>query len=96
MIIKIKYYRNFCYNKFLDEMREKKEKNIDILSKFFNSKRNENWDNKEIKDNKQQATFRLRVNTVKLFIDGVFESGTALWHKESTGNDLIIKKIYYL
>ena len=51
---------------------------INKIQKFFNEKRIQNWEN-------NTRLYRLRVNSIKLFIDGVFESGTALWYKNTDG-----------
>ena len=51
----------------------KSDEKFSKLKNFFNTNRIKNWDEK--KDNK------FRVNAVKLFIDGVFESGTAMFTK---------------
>lgn len=46
--------------------------NVLKLEKFFNINRIEEW---------EETNYKFRVNSVKLFIDGVFESGTAMFTK---------------
>jgi predicted amidohydrolase YtcJ len=54
-----------------DEIKHPFDVNLENTKKFFEDNRIKTWDDYYIKN-------KLKVNTVKLFIDGVFESGTAL------------------
>ncbi len=67
------------------------ESDIKRLSNFFSSNRIQDWNFSSKSDDLMinNDPLRLKANTIKLFIDGVFESGTALWHKEPNGKNFI-------